>query len=54
LSRERFGVEFMVANAQTENIMGKDSSNFQDFFNSEKLFYMKKHLFYGLILLIKT
>ena len=37
LARERFGVEFMVANEQTENIMGEDSSNFQEFFNSEKL-----------------
>lgn len=37
LARERFGVEFMIANEQTENIMGEDSSNFQEFFKSEKL-----------------
>jgi len=37
LARERFGLEFMVANEQTEEIMGEDSSNFQEFFNSEKL-----------------
>ena len=37
LARERFGVEFMIGNQQTEDIMGEDSSNFQEFFNSEKL-----------------
>jgi hypothetical protein len=37
LARERFGIEFMISNQQTEDIMGEDSSNFQEFFNSEKL-----------------
>jgi hypothetical protein len=37
LARERFGVKFMTANQETENIMGEDSSNFQEFFKSEKL-----------------
>ena len=37
LARERFGVKFMRANQETEALMGEDSSNFQEFFNSEKL-----------------
>ena len=37
LAKERFGLEFMIDNQQTEDIMGEDSSNFQEFFNSEKL-----------------
>ena len=37
LAKERFGVKFMTANQQTEDLMGEDSSNFQEFFKSEKL-----------------
>jgi hypothetical protein len=37
LANERFGVKFMTANQETEDLMGEDSSNFQEFFKSEKL-----------------
>ena len=37
LANERFGVKFMKGNQETENLMGEDKSNFQEFFNSEKL-----------------
>lgn len=37
LAREKFGVEFMSDDQRTEDIMGEDSSNFQEFFKSEKL-----------------
>jgi hypothetical protein len=37
LANERFGVKFMKANQETEDLMGEDSSNFQEFFKSEKL-----------------
>jgi hypothetical protein len=37
LARERFGVEFMKPDQRTEDIMSEDSSNFQEFFKSEKL-----------------
>ena len=37
LANERFGVKFMTANQETEDLMNEDRSNFQEFFNSEKL-----------------
>ena len=37
LAKERFGIEFMKPDQRTEDIMGEDSSNFQEFFKSEKL-----------------
>ena len=37
LARERFGVEFMKVNQDTEDLMSEDQSNFQEFFKSEKL-----------------
>ena len=37
LAKERFGLEFMKSDQRTEDIMGEDSSNFQEFFKSEKL-----------------
>ena len=37
LAKERFGIEFMKSDQRTEDIMGEDSSNFQEFFKSEKL-----------------
>lgn len=37
LARERFGIQFMSPNQETEDLMGEDQSNFQEFFNSEKL-----------------
>jgi hypothetical protein len=37
LARERFGIRFMKPDQETEDLMGEDQSNFQEFFNSEKL-----------------
>ena len=37
LARERFGLKFMKPDQETEELMGEDQSNFQEFFNSEKL-----------------
>ena len=37
LASERFGIEFMKSNQETEDLMSEDQSNFQEFFKSEKL-----------------
>lgn len=37
IAREKFGIEFLSSTQQTEDLMGEDSSNFQAFFNTEKL-----------------
>ena len=37
LARERFGIQFMKPNQETEDLMSEDQSNFQEFFKSEKL-----------------
>ncbi len=37
LARERFGVEFLEPNSFLEELMNEDQSNFQEFYNSEKL-----------------
>ncbi len=37
LANERFGVKFMKVDQETEDLMGEDQSNFQEFFKSEKL-----------------
>jgi hypothetical protein len=37
IAREKFGIEFLSSTQQTEELMGEDSSNFQAFFNTEKL-----------------
>lgn len=37
VARERFGIQFMKSNQETQNLMNEDSSNFQDFFNEEKI-----------------
>ncbi len=37
LARERFGVEFLEPNPFLEELMNEDQSNFQEFYNSEKL-----------------
>lgn len=37
LAKERFGIEFMKVNQDTEVLMSEDQSNFQEFFKSEKL-----------------
>ena len=37
LANERFGIKFMKADQETEDLMNEDQSNFQEFFKSEKL-----------------
>lgn len=37
VAQERYGVRFMQSNQETEDIMGEDSSNFQEFFTDEKI-----------------
>lgn len=37
IAHERFGIRFMPANQETENLMNEDASNFQDFFREEKI-----------------
>ena len=37
IAQESFGVRFMLPNQETEDLMGEDSSNFQEFFDEEKL-----------------
>ena len=37
IALERFGIRFMLPDQETEDLMGEDSSNFQEFFNSEKM-----------------
>ena len=37
IARERFGVRFMKSDQETEDLMNEDKSNFQEFFNSEKM-----------------
>ena len=37
IAQERFGVRFMIPNQETEDLMGEDSSNFQEFFDWEKV-----------------
>ena len=37
IAQESFGVRFMLPNQETEDIMGEDSSNFQEFFDEEKM-----------------
>lgn len=37
IAREKFGIQFLSNTQQTEELMGEDSSNFQGFFNTEKL-----------------
>ena len=37
IAREKFGVEFLSSTQQTEELMREDLSNFQAFFNTEKL-----------------
>ena len=37
IAREKFGIQFLSSTQQTEDLMGEDSSNFQAFFNTEKL-----------------
>lgn len=37
VAREKFGIQFMKGDQETENLMSEDASNFQDFFNEEKI-----------------
>lgn len=37
IAREKFGVEFLASDQRTEDLMHEDASNFQAFFNTEKL-----------------
>ncbi|MCY4160405.1 MAG: T9SS type A sorting domain-containing protein [Flavobacteriaceae bacterium] len=37
IARERYGFKFMSSTQETEELMGEDRSNFQAFYNSEKL-----------------
>ena len=37
IAQESFGVRFMLPNQETEDLMGEDSSNFQEFFDEEKM-----------------
>lgn len=37
LARERFGIKFLMPGKDFETFMGDDKSNFQEFYNSEKL-----------------
>ncbi len=37
IAREKFGVEFLSSDQRTEDLMNEDASNFQAFFNTEKL-----------------
>ena len=37
IARESFGFTFLKPNQETEDLMSEDSSNFQEFFDDEKL-----------------
>lgn len=37
IAQESFGVRFMLPDQETEDLMGEDSSNFQEFFDEEKM-----------------
>lgn len=37
IAREKFGLEFMASDQRTKDLMNEDASNFQAFFNTEKL-----------------
>lgn len=37
IAQERFGVRFMLPNQETEDLMGEDASDFQEFFREEKI-----------------
>ena len=37
IAKEKFGIEFLSNTQKTESLMGEDASNFQAFYNSEKL-----------------
>ncbi len=37
IAQEKFGVRFMKSNLETQNLMHEDASNFQEFFNEEKI-----------------
>ncbi len=37
IAQERFGIRFMLPDQETEDLMSEDSSNFQEFFNAEKM-----------------
>lgn len=37
IAQEKFGIRFMKSNQETENLMHEDASNFQEFFNEEKI-----------------
>lgn len=37
IAQEKFGFRFMKSNLETQNLMHEDASNFQEFFNEEKI-----------------
>jgi hypothetical protein len=37
IAQERFGIRFMLPNQETEDLMNEDQSNFQEFFDAEKM-----------------